>query len=435
MKAVTYSRFSTDRQNESSITDQVRVCSAYAEREGMTIIAQYKDEGISGAAFGNRPAFRKMRAAALAGEFDVLLVTDTSRLSRSQELAPLVDLLRFQRVRVIGVQDNFDSSASTADMQAGLSGIMSVEFRKMIGVKTHTALESRAEAGRSAGGKCFGYKSEPVDPNNPDSQRQYVIDVDQADIIRQIFERYVEGASCRTIAKELNERDIASPGASWKRTQRRCNGWVASTIRVIVRNVRYTGFIRWNVSEWRRHPETGIRKRFDRPESEWSTYQDESLRIISKSLFEKAQQRTRDTSNSHGRLKNGGRAKYLLSGLLRCAECGTHYILNSATSYACSGYLGGHCPNSVRVRRDRVEEAILDPIREELLAPDQVERMAEEMRKISAEQLRRKAQRAKTVPKELKAISERIVRLQDRLRNGDPDLEPDEIQVAIDRVE
>ena len=143
-RAVIYARFSTNRQNESSITDQMRVCAEYAEQEGMTIVQQYKDEGISGAAFGNRPAFKKMRAAAMTGQFDVILVTDTSRLSRSQELAPLVDTLRFNRIRVIGVQDNFDSSAGTADMQAGISGLMSVEFRKMVKARTHAALETRA---------------------------------------------------------------------------------------------------------------------------------------------------------------------------------------------------------------------------------------------------------------------------------------------------
>ena len=127
-----YSRFSTDKQNESSIADQVRKCTEFASREGMTVVHHYQDEGISGAAFGNRPGFQEMRDAAIAGEFDILLVSDTTRLSRSQELAPLVDLLRFHQVRVIGVLDGFDSSDGTADMQAGLSGMMSVEFRLRI---------------------------------------------------------------------------------------------------------------------------------------------------------------------------------------------------------------------------------------------------------------------------------------------------------------
>ena len=51
--------------------------------------------------------------------------------------------------------------------------------------------------------------------DKPDSQRRHIIDDEQADIVRQIFERYVEGASCRTIAKELNEQLIAmSPKAA-----------------------------------------------------------------------------------------------------------------------------------------------------------------------------------------------------------------------------
>ena len=61
MKAVIYSRFSTDRQHESSITDQMRICTEYAEREEMTIVAQYDDQGISGAALGNRPGALKLK--------------------------------------------------------------------------------------------------------------------------------------------------------------------------------------------------------------------------------------------------------------------------------------------------------------------------------------------------------------------------------------
>lgn len=53
-KAAIYSRFSTDRQNESSIADQVGVCSEYLERQGWNIAKRFEDQGISGAAFGTR---------------------------------------------------------------------------------------------------------------------------------------------------------------------------------------------------------------------------------------------------------------------------------------------------------------------------------------------------------------------------------------------
>jgi len=64
VKAVIYSRFSTDRQNESSITDQERVCAEYAARQGWQIVERYSDAYISGAAMGNRPGFLRMRADA-----------------------------------------------------------------------------------------------------------------------------------------------------------------------------------------------------------------------------------------------------------------------------------------------------------------------------------------------------------------------------------
>ena len=70
-------------------------------------------------------------------------------------------------------------------------------------------------------------------------------------------------------------------------------------------------------------------------------YRDKSLRIASDELFEKAQKRSQDISNPDGRLKRGGKVKYLLSGLLKCDECGANYILTSKTSYQCSGSVGG----------------------------------------------------------------------------------------------
>ena len=433
IKTAIYSRFSTNRQNESSISDQVRICTEYADGEGMVIIAQYKDEGISGAAFGNRPAFNEMRAAAMAREFDVLLVTDTTRLSRSQELAPLIDLLRFQQVQIIGVQDNFDSSVGSADMQAGLSGIMSVEFRKIVKARTHAALESRAKAHRSAGGKCFGYSSEPVDPSNPKSQRVHVVEESQAAIVREIFERYAEGMTQRSIAKLLNERGVPSPGSSWKRETRRCNGWMASGIRVIVNNVRYTGLIRWNVSEWIKNPDTGKRLRRERPREEWLEHHDESLRVVPDELFEKAQRRSQSIANPDARLKRGGKVKYLLSGLLKCNECGANYILTSKASYQCSGSVGGACGNKVRVRRDLVEEKILDPVRKELLAPERVDAMAKEIDKYVREHYRMMVE--KSTPANIQKINARIRRLRERLAAGDPDLEADELQLAIGAAE
>ena len=423
MKAAIYSRFSTDRQTESSIADQVRVCAEYATREGWRIVEKHEDQGISGAALGNRPGVLRMHEAALARRFDVLLVTDLTRLSRSNgDLSKLIDQLVAKGVRVIGVQDGYDSSRRGHKLQAGLSGIIGEAFRDMIRDRTHAALESRAKERRPTGGKCYGY-------------RDNAVEAVEAAIVREIFERYVAGASCRTIAGELNVRGIPSPGSAWNRRQRRCSGWMGSAIRAILANERYTGVIRWNTSEWRKDPDTGKRLRYERPRSDWLEHRDESLRIVSDNLFARAAARTRDVANPDVKLKAGGKSRYLLSGLLRCGACGAHYIMTNKYGYQCSGYVGGACSNGARVRRDRIQALILDPIQTELLAPERVKRMAEEMQRDYAARAREAAQRADEAPAELQAIEARLTRLRERLAAGDPDLEADELEAAIERAE
>src|SRR5579864_634225 len=137
MRAAIYSRFSTDRQSESSIADQNRVCATWCERNAAALIARFEDQGISGAAIGNRPGLR----AALAAEVDVLVVMDLTRLSRSQaDLPKLIDRLVHRGVRVIGVQDGYDSARKGHKLQAGLTGIIGEAFREMVSERTYSAL-------------------------------------------------------------------------------------------------------------------------------------------------------------------------------------------------------------------------------------------------------------------------------------------------------
>src|SRR5258708_5287748 len=249
MRAAIYSRFSTDRQTDSSIVDQVRVCGEYAERQCWTVVDQYEDQGISGAALGNRPGVLKLQDAAFAGRFNAVLVTDLSRLSRSQgDLSKMIDRLVAKGIRVVGVQDGYDSSRRGHKLQAGLSGIIGEAFREMVKDRTYAALESRAKEKKLTGGRAYGYRSGKVDKG-------------EAYIVREIFGRFVNGASCRTIAAELNARRICSPGSTWKRNERRASGWMGSGIRAILRNERYRGVVHWNTSEGRKDPDTGRRKR------------------------------------------------------------------------------------------------------------------------------------------------------------------------------
>jgi len=60
---------------------------------------------------------------------------------------------------------------------------------------------------------------------------------------------------------------------------------MVSAIRVMLTNVRYTGCIRWNTSEWRKDPDTDKRLRYERPRSEWQEHQDNELRIVTSAVY------------------------------------------------------------------------------------------------------------------------------------------------------
>ncbi len=87
------------------------------------------------------------------------------------------------------------------------------------------------------------------------------------------------------------------------------------------------------------------------------------------------------------------------------------------------------------MRRDVLEDVILGPVRRELLSPERIARIAREMQAHYLERVRAMQERAAEAPKEIQEITARILRLRERLKNGDPDIAGDEIEAAIARAE
>jgi DNA invertase Pin-like site-specific DNA recombinase len=440
MKAVTYCRYSSEQQRATSIADQERNCLRRAEAEGWKVSARFADAAITGSD-STRPEYQRMLAAAMAGEFDVLLVDDLSRFARdSLEQERAIRSLEFRAVRIVSVTDGYDSENRARKVIRAVHGIKNELFLDDLREKVHRGMTGQAIKGRWLGGKPFGYRLRPIlDPSRRDAYGQaerigteLEVDPEQAKVVKQMFESFVAGASAGTIAAELNQWNVTSPGATWRRKVRRCGGWMASAVRSILRNDLYTGKLHWNRSQYLKDPDSGKDRRRARPRSEWVVNQVEDLRIVSDELFERARNRTRVCASSDQRLKSGGKPKHLLSGMLVCAHCGSHYVLHDALSYTCSGHrYGRDCTNAVRVRRETVEAKILGPIHQELLSPGRIAKVAAEMEALYLEQLRQTAAKAEQAPRELEELRARIERLRERLRQGDPDMTADEIQAAI----
>ncbi len=401
MKAAIYARYSTEKQSKDSIEDQFRKCRERAEREGFTVYKYYKDEAVSGTS-KDRPEYNAMLEAAKEKQFDVLMIDDLSRLSRDDvEMKQVLRRLTFNKIRIIGVADGYDSSVKGHKIQAGARGLINEIYLDDLKEKTHRGLEGKALNGKVCGGKSYGYDHIPEeDPARKDPYGRplivnvhRVINKEEAKVIKKIFEWYAEGRAPRWMANKLNEQRIPSP---------RNSKWLGSAIHGhaqkgtgILNNQLYIGKIIWNRSEWKKDPDTGKRKRFERPENEWVITEDESLRIISDKLWQQAKQRqaeklaaSRKQQTTHGNKmarSTGASPKYLFSSLLKCGVCGKSYAMKNQHSYGCASYTNGGkhaCGNKLLLNRELAEELLLKEIKAELSQKDRIKRIAAKVDKL-----------------------------------------------------
>ena len=114
-------------------------------------MATYTDRASSGAN-RLRPGYQKLMEDARAGEFNVVVAEALDRLSRDQEdVAALYKRLRFAGVMIVTLAEG-----EITDLHVGLKGTMNALFLKDLAAKTHRGLRGCVEAGRSAGGRCYG---------------------------------------------------------------------------------------------------------------------------------------------------------------------------------------------------------------------------------------------------------------------------------------
>jgi DNA invertase Pin-like site-specific DNA recombinase len=84
LRALLYARYSSDRQSEHSVEEQLPNCRAQAAREGWTVVAEFHDAAISGSTT-QRPGFQALQAAMRSGAADIVLAEALDRFSRDQE--------------------------------------------------------------------------------------------------------------------------------------------------------------------------------------------------------------------------------------------------------------------------------------------------------------------------------------------------------------
>lgn len=362
-----YARYSTDRQNPRSIDDQVRVCREFAERNGGRLADKlvFSDAAVSGTST-IRPGFQALFEAVRTGAVDLVITEDLSRIGRDVgNNDRILKSFRTWGARLLAINDGIDTGQPHSKLVTALKSAMAENYLDELRERTRRGMDGLFAAGMSTGGRTYGYRS--VAASDGTGRKRMLIEDAEADVIRRIFDMYLQGSGMRVIAEALNREGVASP---------RGGKWQHLTLRAMLRNDIYAGVVIYNRRRWERDNETGKRRYVDRPRAEWSRSENPELRIIDPATWEAAQQRVREVERvfrSDARPKRG----YPLSGLLLCDGCGHPMSIGGGGRYyQCSGRRKGFgCTNSTALREPAIRAWVIDQIRDNAGADELLEEM------------------------------------------------------------
>ena len=410
MKVGIYARYSSDNQRDASIADQLRICRAFAERQGWAIAEEYSDHAVSGATL-LRLGFQSLMRDALNRRFDVVLAESLDRFSRDQEdTASLFKRLTFAGVNIVTLAEG-----DITHLHIGFKGTMNALFLKDLAEKTHRGLRGRVEDGKSAGGLCYGYRVVKALSGGNVTTGEREIEPTEALIVERIFRDFVAGVSPKQIAKNLNREGVSGPfGGAWSPSTIYGNAKRGSGV---LNNELYIGRLVWNRLRYVKNPDTGKRVSRLNAESEWMRKEVPQLRIVSDDLWADAKQR-----QEHGRqaIRNAGnprgarRPQYLFSGLTKCGACGAGFIMTGKHRLGCFGARDqGRCDNHLTIRRDEVEARVLKALQEKLLNQELFEEFCGEFtREMNRLRMVRRASLS-SAKREIERIGTRIKKLLD----------------------
>ncbi len=253
-------------------------------------ISVYRDEGYSGTNM-NRPAVKKLLADIFLDRIQVLVVKDLSRLSRNHlQLSELMENI-FPRkgLRLICAGDGYDSAERDGGgLCEPLKSIFYEYYCQDISGKVQKSLEARKQSGKYAVSRApFGYER--------DGQGGFVIQPEEAEVVRKIFALAAQGRNSAQIGVSLG-RDTSFV---WR----------------ILNNPVYLGRQVW--SKTHNYYRNGFCREY-RARKDWKWQQGSHLPIVSEEEYERAQQMQRH--RPEGQKKRAER--HMFCGMTKCAVCG-----------------------------------------------------------------------------------------------------------------
>lgn len=414
-RAVDYRRVSAEDQLENfSLDAQASRNAEFIVGRGWHHVGSYVDEAIS-ARTTDRPAFQQMIADARAGRFDIIVVHKLDRFSRS-----LTDMLLTLReleqigVTVVSVTEQFDFTTPIGKVLLALLVAFAQWYLDNLALEVKKGKLARAEAGHWQNRLPFGYTVS--DTWRKDGGEGLAIPDDHD---RQGYELAIRLAetgeySYRQIGNALNEAGFRPTGRAGRRSLKL---WSTDSVRNMLRNPFYLGIVTY---KGRMYP--GLHEP-----------------LITQERWERVQV----TMGSRARV-NAFKATthsrfYLLSGLLRCAHCGSpmrgEYRTNNLADeeraeyryYRCSArYRNVACPEHPIIRAEALERMVEAWLIQRLPLEDSQRQIQERAERLLAQQT------PKATVNESRRLKSELERLKDLYRLGD--IERDHYLAERDRL-
>ena len=291
MTAVIYARYSSDNQREESIEGQIRECTAYAEKNGITIVKHYIDRAIS-AKTDNRPQFQQMIKDSDKKLFDIVLVWKLDRFARNRyDSARYKTQLKKNGVKLMSATEIISEGPEGIILESVLEGYAeyySADLaEKVVRGQTENILKGRCNGGRGT----FGYTL--------DSERKFHIDPLTSPFVLESFKKYNEGSTMKEIRDWLNENGIKNPMGG---------AFTYNSVEHMLKNRRYIGELKFRDV----------------------VVPDAIPPIVPLELFEDVQEKIAKNKKAPARRK--AEDDYLLTTKLFCGCCGALMFGESGTS-------------------------------------------------------------------------------------------------------
>ena len=336
--AAAYVRVSTDDQMELSPDSQMEKIREYAAKNGLLLLSEYifHDDGISGRAAEKRPGFQQMIATAKdpSHPFDVIIVWKFSRFARNQEESIFYkSILRSKcKVDVVSVSEPLIAGPFGSLIERIIEW-MDEFYSVRLAEEVKRSMTVNAKNGSLQATPSFGYRVE---------NRQLVIVPEEAEIIREIFRRFISGDAMFRIAKDLSSRGIRT---------HRGNPFENRTIDYILNNPVYIGKLRWT-------PTGRTRRNCKNEDSIIADALHEP--IIDVETWDAAQARCAELKKSYKRYgKPSSERKHWLCGVVRCSACGATLIWANPHFMKCNNYAHGRCTTTQHIAVEALEESFL----------------------------------------------------------------------------